>query len=617
MNFHQTQQKAIEHKEGPAIVIAGPGSGKTTVITHRIQHLIEHHQVKDTNILVITFTNAAAKEMKERFGSLFGKPNGVNFGTFHSVFFRILKLAYGFDAGNIIREDQKIQFIRESVNKLNFEIEDEADLTVSVLNEISYVKGEMLQLDHYYPQCCSADLFKKFYSSYEFYLKQNNLIDFDDMLVLCYELLVQRKDILSAWQNKYQYILVDEYQDINRIQYEIVRMMAKPQNNLFVVGDDDQSIYRFRGAKPEIMLGFEADYPGAEKILLTINYRCSETIVKAASRLIVHNQTRFSKDITAANGVGRPLATKVWNDAREETLGIVREINDYLKMGYQLSDLAVLYRTNQDSRLLIEKLMEYNIPFSMKDSFPSIYEHWITKNLLAYMKIAAGDMSRQLILQVINRPNRFISRDSLENHKISWEQVKSFYQDKDWMVDRVEQLQYDLSMIRTMKPAAAVNYIRKGIGYELYLKEYAAQRQIDQAELMHILDQVQESAGGFDNLESWLIHMEQYNQQLKRKMEKEEVAIDGVTLMTMHSSKGLEFKVVYIIDANEGITPHHKAVLDADLEEERRMFYVAMTRAKERLHIYSVKERYGKRQEISRFVRDYLQGESNGTNSHL
>lgn len=547
--------------------------------------------------------------MKERYQLLAGKESYVNFGTFHSVFFRILKLAYGFDARNIIREEQRTSYIKEAVKKLDFEVEDEADLPITVLNEISYVKGEMISLDYYYPQCCSAEMFKKLYAGYEYFLKKNNLIDFDDMLVLCHELFTQRADILAAWQNKYQYILIDEFQDINKVQYEIVQMLAKPQDNLFVVGDDDQSIYRFRGAKPEIMLGFEKDYPGAEKILLTINYRCTKTIVNAASRLIDHNKVRFSKHIEAFHGEGKPLSTKVWNDAREETLGIVKEIMDYTKMGYQLSDIAILYRTNQDSRLLIEKLMEYNIPFVMRDSFPSIYEHWIAKNLISYMKVAAGDHSRNLILSVINRPNRYISRDALEHHHVLWEQVKSFYQDKEWMVERIEQLEYDLSAIKTMKPSAAVNYIRKGIGYEGYLTEYAKQRQIDAKELLSVLDQVQESAREFDSLDSWLIHMEEYNEQLKKKILSAEVLQDGLSLMTMHSSKGLEFKVVYIIDANEGITPHNKAVLNTDMEEERRMFYVAMTRARERLNIYSVKERYGKKQEISRFIRNYLQGD--------
>lgn len=607
VQFEGPQKEAVFHNKGPMLVLAGPGSGKTFTITHRICHLIEQHGVNPSNILVITFTKAAAREMKERFEELLeGRTSFVSFGTFHAIFFRILKFAYRYDARNIVREEQKIRYIKEAMYKYRLEVEDEAEFVTSILSEISSVKGEMIGLDHYYSKNCSEEIFKKLYLGYEDWLRRSNLIDFDDMLVMCYELFIQRKDILEAWQKKYQYILVDEFQDINRVQYEIVRLLAAPENNLFIVGDDDQSIYRFRGARPEIMLGFKKDYPNAKKVLLNVNFRSTKEIVETAGKLISHNKTRFNKKIITKKGHGKPVLTRLWQNPQEEAMEIVREILDYEKAGFAWQEMAVLYRTNLGPRLLIEKFMEYNIPFCMKDTVPNLYEHWIAKNILSYIYVAGGDLKRANVLQIINRPNRYISRDSLEHNPVNWEAVKSFYQDRGFMVERIEQLEYDLKMIKNMAPVAAVNYIRKAIGYDDYIREYALYRRMKPEELLEILDQLQESAGNYETFDQWFRHMKEYGEELKAQAQSGEQNPNGVSFMTMHSSKGLEYRIVYVLDANEGVTPHQKAVLPVDLEEERRMFYVAMTRAKERLHINYVRERYNKKQDVSRFVLEYL-----------
>lgn len=608
--YEGAQKEAILHYNGPMLVLAGPGSGKTFTITHRICHLIKERGVNPANILVITFTKSAAGEMKDRFESLMGgETTSVSFGTFHAIFFRILKFAYRYDARSIVREEQRIQYIKEEMDQCSMEVEDEAEFVSAILTEISSVKGEMIGLDHYYSKNCSEENFKQLYLGYENRLRKAGLIDFDDMLVMCYELFTQRKDILEAWQKKYQYILVDEFQDINRVQYEIIRMLAAPENNLFIVGDDDQSIYRFRGAKPEIMLGFEKDYKDAKKVLLNINFRSTKDIVTTAGKLISNNEMRFPKNIVTKKGTGKPVITRMWQDPKEETSEIVQEIMAYKKAGFSWSDIAVLYRTNMGPGLLIEKLMEYNIPFSMRDSVPNLYDHWICKNIMAYIKGGLGDLSRANVFQFLNRPNRYISRDALEGPVINWESIKSFYQDKGFMVERVEQMEYDLRMLKTMDPVAAINYIRKVIGYDDYIRDYAQYRRMKPEELFEVLDQLKESAANFSTYESWFLHMKEYGEELKAQAMKREQSIDGVALMTMHSSKGLEYRIVYILDANEGVTPHQKAVLPADLEEERRMFYVAMTRAKERLHVNYVRERYSKKQEVSRFVREYLKQE--------
>ena len=614
MAFHPAQLTAIEHGEGPMMVLAGPGSGKTTVITQRTRYLIDHWGVDPSRILVITFTRAAAREMQERFEKLMAgegkeRVNGagrVSFGTFHSVFFTILKYAYRYQASDIIREEQRIQLLKEMVDQMDLELEDEREFIAGVLGEISFVKSEMMDLEHYYSKNCSEAVFKALYQGYEQKLRRARLLDFDDMLVLCYELFTKRPDILGAWQNKYQYILVDEFQDINSVQYQIVRMLAAPQNNLFIVGDDDQSVYRFRGSRPEIMLGFPKDYPRAQTVLLGVNYRSTSEIVDTAVRLIEKNKKRYQKKLTANRGSGKAVITCASKDPQAETLRIAEELKAYREAGYSYKDMAILYRTNLNPRLMVEKLMEYNIPFVMKDSMPNLYEHWICQNVLAYIRAARGDLSRGNILSIINRPNRYISRDALEDLKVSWNKVKSFYQDKNWMVERVEQLEYDLLMLRDMAPVAAVNYIRKAVGYDDYIREYALYRRMKPEELLEVLDQLKESAAGFSTMEEWFSHMEEYKLRLKEQAQTQKTAPDGVALMTMHSSKGLEFPIVYILDANEGITPHRKAVLEADVEEERRMFYVAMTRARDRLSVHYVQERYGKKQSPSRFIGEYL-----------
>lgn len=606
MAFSKAQTQAIMHKDGPMMVLAGPGSGKTTVITHRVQYLTKEYGIDPGDILVITFTRAAAEEMRERYEALTGGGSRVTFGTFHSIFFRILKLAYRYTADNIVREEQQMQFVRELAQAGGLEPEDENEFAASILSEISSVKGERIALEHYYSKNCPDAVFRQLYAGYEEKMRRAGLIDFDDMMVLCLELFTERKDILSAWQRRYRYILIDEFQDINRLQYEIVRMLTKPEDNLFIVGDDDQSIYRFRGAKPEIMLGFERDYPGAGRILLDVNYRSTEEIVAPALRLIGENQKRFSKAIHTTGRHGKNVITKLWQDPGEENLAIAREIQLYLQSGVRPGDIAVLYRTNAGPRFLMEKLMEYNLPFRTRDTVPNLYEHWISRNILTYIRIAMGSRAREDILQVINRPKRYISRDAMLDETVSFGKMKAFYAEKDWIAERIESLEGDLRAIARMSPLAAVNYIRQGMGYDEYLIEYAAFRRMRPEELLETADELKESAAGFKTFDEWFAHIEAYKEELLRQAAQRRTETDAITLATMHSAKGLEFPIVYILDANEGITPHSRAMLDEDMEEERRLFYVAMTRAKTRLHVYAVRERYHKKAEVSRFVWEYL-----------
>ena len=637
MEINDAQKEAISFHKGSCMVLAGPGSGKTTVITYRTKTLIEKYGANPSNILVITFTKAAAAEMKDRFNQLTDKHYPVNFGTFHAVYFKVLKYAYNYRAENILREEMKYGIIREIVEDMRLETDDETDFINGIISEISMVKSEMLSLEHYFSKNCGEDIFKKIYKRYNDRLISLNVIDFDDMLVMCYELFCARPDILALWQEKYKYILIDEFQDINKVQYEVIRMLARPENNLFIVGDDDQSIYSFRGARPDIMLNFPKDYKGARQIVLDINYRSNKEIVDKAGKLIRCNERRFTKKIRTADAIVKPdedrpdgkniyavknkyasnnnhdsinknhsVTVTEFKNHMEECINILHVIDRHIKEGGRLSDIAVLYRTNTIPRVLVEKLMEYNVPFRMKDAVPNIYEHFIAKNILAYIRIALGGRERSDFLQVINRPKRYISRQVFDKPVVDLNDLKGAYSDKDYVLDRIFKLEYDLKLLRKMSPYAAINYIRHGIGYEDYLTEYADFRRIKAEELFDILDELTEAAKAYKTYDEWFKHIEEYGRELNHQARERWEQKDCVELSTMHSAKGLEYDTVIIMDANEGITPHKKSVLKADMEEERRMFYVAVTRAKRKLYIFHCKERYGKELGVSRFVEELL-----------
>ncbi|MCD8152697.1 MAG: ATP-dependent helicase [Clostridiales bacterium] len=605
MRVDQTQSTAISHLDGPALILAGPGSGKTTVITGRVRHLITYYRVRPENILVITFSRAAAAEMRERFVRLMdGHSLPVTFGTFHAVYFHILKCSYGYTADNIVREEQRVRFVREFIHRLRLEYDDEAEFVSSILGEISLIKNTGVDLEHYYSSNCGEAVFRRIYRAYQEFLEQNRLIDFDDMLVYTLELFQQRPDILAAWQQKFCYILIDEFQDINQIQYEIIRMLALPENNLFIVGDDDQSIYRFRGARPEIMLNFERDYPDAKRILLDTNYRSGSEIVRMAGNLISHNRTRFEKKIRANAKTGIVPVTKSFQNQREQNLYVIQEIKRLRQENLPFHEIAILFRTNAQPGLLIRQLMEYGLPFVSREHIPDIYDHWIAKDIFTYIQVAAGDRTRASLLKIMNRPRRYLSRESLPYESVDFEVWKEFYRNQGWMVQRLEKLEMDLKVLERMRPYSAINYIRKGIAYEDYLAQFAAERKMPAEDLLEILDEIQEGARDFDTYGAWFAHLEKIKEEWKARFAEKKTAEDAVRLATLHASKGLEFDTVFLVDVDEKIVPYKKAVLDQEVEEERRMFYVGMTRAKNRLYLLHSGQIHNKEMEPSRFLKE-------------
>lgn len=609
MSLNQAQLRAVAHKEGPCMVLAGPGSGKTLTIAKRIEYLIKEYKVRPDEILVITFTKLAAKEMKARFNSLInGTSLPVTFGTFHGIYYGILKWTYRMNAGNIFSEEEKSNLLRQIIGQTEFEldIEDERDFLQQIAGEISNLKNNQIDLETYESACCPDGVFREIYTAYEKRRKELRKIDFDDMLVLCYELFKTRPEILAKWQAKFKYILIDEFQDINHVQYEVIRMLGAPEHNLFIVGDDDQSIYRFRGARPEIMLGFQKDYPNAKEILLDVNYRSTKAIVNGALRVIAHNTLRFPKEIVTLNEQGKDVHVQEVRHPLEESTYVLAQVEQLLKDGKSPSDIAVLFRTNTQARTLVETFLEYHVPFQMKEHMPNLYEHFIAKDLMAYMRLASGTRERKDFLAVMNRPKRYIERNSVEGQTVSFETLRNYYCDKHWMMDRIDQLEWDLKMMDQMAPYAAIQYIRKKIGYDEFLKEYAQTRKMNIEELYDVLNEISERAKTFSSVEAWFAHIEAYSKELKETWKQQEADTEVITFLTMHGAKGLEYDTVFIIGANEDIIPYKKAQSEEDIEEERRMFYVAMTRAKKQLTISYTKERNGKDMYPSRFVSELL-----------
>lgn len=610
MSLNHVQTEAVTHNKGPCMVLAGPGSGKTLTIAKRIEYLIMRHKVRPEEILVITFTKYAAWEMKNRTRSICGPSSyAVTFGTFHGIYYGILKWAYRLNQSNLLSDEEKYRILREILPGIDWDQEPEADEEKDYLQELAIeignVKNNCMDIEEYEPVKYTTEKFRKLYRTYEETKKKYRKIDFEDMLIQCRDLFMKRPDILKKWQEKFQYILVDEFQDVNQAQYDVVRMLAAPQDNLFVVGDDDQSVYGFRGAKPGIMKEFMKDYPKARQILLDVNYRSSGYIVKGALRVIGNNKIRFEKKIEAFRKPDETVHVQEVKDPVQEPEYVLERIREYRKKGVSYTEMAVLYRTNVDARAMSELMTEYQIPFVMKEHLNNIYEHFIALDMISYLRLSQGEYDRKYFLQIANRPNRYLTRESMKTGNVSYESLRRYYRDKDWMVDRIDQLEWDMKMICDKTPYAAIQYIRKRMGYDEFLKEYAAYRKISSEDLFAVLEEIWQNSKGYGTIKEWFEHIESYGKMLKEQNKKNGEK-EGVNLMTMHAAKGLEFDTVFVIEANEGSCPYKKATANEEIEEERRLFYVAMTRAKRKLVISYVKEKNGKDLLPSRFVSELL-----------
>lgn len=630
MVFSKEQKSAIHFKDGPALVLAGPGSGKTTVIVNRIIGLIKEHSVSPSSILVITFTKAAAKSMRQRFLSLTGESYvSVTFGTFHAVFFSMLRHAYNYSAGSIIKADIQYNYIRNAAMGFELEYPDENEMVTGIISEISRVKSNRLCIDTYEAVSCPAATFRLIYKKYENMLISRRMIDYDDMIIMCYELLSKRADYRKAWQDKYKYILVDEFQDINKAQYDTIKLIAGKQANLFVVGDDDQSIYAFRGSKPDIMLGLSTEYRDIVQMYLNTNYRCSSEIVAGARSLIEYNKVRFAKDIRSCGMCSGRIKVCKMADIEEEALYLSKEVRELIADGIKSEEIAVISRTNIISNIYYTRLNSDGVACRTLTAVHNIYDSWLMQDIAAYMRLSQGMYDKENAVRIINKPSRYIKR-ALITQPFNFEHLRKCYDGDEGLIKIINDMQFDIKMLSHMSPYAAVNYILKGIGYEDYINEEIIRKRLNKEEVYAKLTEIKTLSRKYMDIKQWLKYIdeqaektEQENKSDKRqgnqKNSDEKDSAGAVNIYTMHSCKGLEFKAVFIMDVCEGIIPYNKAVLDNEIEEERRLMYVAMTRAKEKLYLVYPIKRYGHDTAASRFISEidkaYIESFDYSTNS--
>ena len=488
-SLNKNQLKAVEHIEGPCMVLAGPGSGKTRVITYRIANMVLNKNIPGARILAISFTKASSMEMKNRLMAISNDVRlaKVTCGTFHSVFFRMLRYFENLQLKSIVDDKEKRYAIKNIIKNLKIENTDDDDTITQIMTEISYIKNELMSPSDFNSDVLTKDDFTRVYSMYEAYKENVRKIDFDDMLIRTYYMLKEYPNRLEFVRNVYKYILIDEFQDINRVQFEIIRMIANPLNNIFAVGDEDQSIYGFRGARPDFLLEFEKYFEGTEKIFLDVNYRSKKEIIDISNSLIKNNLNRFEKTIKCASGEGASVRYIEPYDPEEEATFIAKEIQKKVQENDdEYSEYAVIYRTNIQSRALVDVFMNMRIPFSVKDSVVTIYSHWAICDIISYLKLAL-DPNRNIDWErIINRPLRYIPKVAISKAKASKNFIGCLMSECDLkkiQIRTLEELDIDMGYIKTLQPKYAISYIRSTLDYDRYILDYCQIEKLSQLEL--------------------------------------------------------------------------------------------------------------------------------------
>ena len=587
VKVNAAQEEAITHRDGPAMVLAGPGSGKTFVIVQRLKYLIEEYGAYPSSILVITFTKAAAIEMQQRFLKITDSSYPeVSFGTFHSLFYNILR-DHRKEAGfynNIEIADELFKYklvkdillnvlknSRENMNKLK--LLDENEIIKDITSEISRIKNAGLSPSSVSDSVPYKEHFEAIFTGYNAALKSFGKIDFDDMSLICAQLFDSRKDIAERYKSRFKYILIDEYQDINEMQQNNIEAILSDDKNLFVVGDDDQAIYGFRGAKPGIMMEFKDRMGGIVHLInLSVNYRCGKAILDNASLVIRENKMRFKKNIVSGTGTDGYVVARRYKtrEAQYEAMSI------FLSGQNNLNDIGILCRTNSECKTVASFLRQKGIKSNLENKDDaSLYDDEAVLLCLYYLSFSCIENSRALFYKIMNKPLRYISRESAMNELIRKEDVLSFYRGNRERTKAVEKLFRDISMIGKMRPSLSVRFIRKEVGIDKLFPNSTGN-----------LDMFEEMARNYRDSKTFIGSFNEGKEKSNnrnRGKKKFSNADDMVNILTLHGSKGLEYKYVWIPDLNEGIIPSRSAIYEPEKEEERRMLYVGMTRAKEAL----------------------------------
>ena len=578
----ETQLQAISHGTGPMLVTAGPGSGKTTVITYRIYHLIHSLGISPEQILVITFTKAAAKQMQERYRTLNeSESGGVTFATFHALFYAIVREENAFEHIRVLNESEK-RTIMSSILKRNGFAYPQAEMIEELLRQISFIRNQNIDLSKYQPIYFDKSLFLTIYCAYEKYVKSIGKVDFDDMMLECRILLKNNPLILKRWQERFRFYLIDEFQDINPLQYDILMLLAEKEQNIFCVGDEDQAIYGFRGASPKLMFDFLSTYKNACHILMTRNYRSESQIIEASNRLIKINKERFSKEVKPVKiGEKDAIQLSCFDDASSQYQKIADEISLYLKDGKH-EEISVLFRTNRIPQEFIEVMYKNDIKLKLKTEFLTLSDEEITKDIYAYLMLAQGDNHADLLRRIMNKPIRYLSKDIFYSDIFTWDELMIRTSGRQYCKDGLLQIKTQLQFIKNLPLYAAVQFIRKGIGYERYALEKAGEKK---EHVLSLMEEIHCSVKNYDTPQEWMEHLASLKEIQKLNNSTEG---DSIDVLTMHAAKGLEWPFVIIPDVVDGNYPFHRAKTKEALEEERRIFYVGMTRAKHKLLITSI-----------------------------
>ncbi len=619
------QQSAIAFGDGAALILAGPGAGKTYTVTRRVRHLVRHHHVPPEQILVITFTKAAAEEMRQRYLALSDGVSQVFFGTFHSFFLSVLKEELHITNEDIIDAKTKRYLLEKTVRKQRLSVERIGDFFQNIEKEIGYVKNADIVPIAFAARDLTQEEFGAFFADYEKAKEDYGKIDFDDMLLKVRKLFAEDAAILEKWQKRYSYFMIDEAQDMNDVQRELMLLLAAPQYNLCFVGDDDQSIYGFRAANPAWMLDFQKGFPSAATIVLDRNYRSAPEIVAAAKRLIRHNEKRLEKNYAAVNVCVGKVRYHAFASESEEAAGLCEWIYKERKEDREKT-IAVLFRNHAQSAAVVRAFKKEALAYHYAEEKKNPYQKDIYWDVISYFALAGGEKRRADVLRVMNRPNRFLPRTGLENETFSFAKWKAYHEDSKETVCAIEAFEKQLEIMGRLSSFAAWNLLLKGMGYEAFIRSREADmlaRHCDAGRTggigQHILAEDNEESAAeamrkISELAKRLPHKREFLKEL-RGMTEEKASVAAtkrtrreesppIRLLSFHGAKGLEFDHVYIIDACEGITPSKRAKTAEALEEERRLFYVAVTRAKTELTITTIEKRGGERLYPSRFIKE-------------
>lgn len=610
--LNERQREAVLYNDGPLLIIAGAGAGKTKTLTTKIAYLIENKNVAPENILAITFTNKAAKEMKDRLFKTIGQTaKYLQVSTFHSFGLKLLRENYdalGYDKNFVIMDsDDSLTVVKKIIKDIGYD--PKIYNPRAIRNKISSCKNEMTSPEAYERYAASdfEKVVQEVYAKYEKKLQRNNSVDFDDLLLLPIELFKKNPDILNKYQDLYQYILIDEYQDTNEAQYILTKMLSAKNRKITCVGDDSQSIYSFRGANYKNILNFEKDYKDAKTILLEQNYRSTSNILDAANQVIKNNKMRKDKNLWTSRGIGEKIKYYRAFNERDEAQYVIRKIKELTNRNVEYKDIAVLYRTNAQSRVLEEEMLKENLPYRVIGSF-YFYSRKEIKDLIAYLRLIHNSKDNVSLLRVINTPKRGIGLKTIENLTIQadamgvsiYEAISSGKElEFKNLIEKLKEMSKDLTLTELIDKVLEASGMKKELEDE---KTLEAEVRLENLEEFKSITKTFEEREGLISLEDFLLEI-----SLISDVEEYKDDPNRISLMTVHSVKGLEFDHVFVVGMEEGIFPHINSLMDnSELEEERRLCYVAITRAKDDLHLVNARRRtlFGKEQinPVSRFL---------------